>query len=178
MGVNHIAIVVKDIEATHRFYTEAMGFALAKVEVVPYGDGSARHLFYTTGPKRDQLMAFFDLSCAPGTSDIKTDISRDLGFRPGMNHLAFSADDEADLERRRERWLAFGKDVLEIDHGWIHSIYTEDPDGITVEFAVLTRELDARDAAEALELLRAKNPTRSGAAKKVQLHKAPVRAQA
>jgi catechol 2,3-dioxygenase-like lactoylglutathione lyase family enzyme len=177
MGVNHIAIVVKDIQATHRFYTEAMGFELLKTEVVPMGDGTARHLFYSTGPKRDQLMAFFDLSLVPGKENIKTDISRDLGLRAGMNHLAFSADDVTDLERRKERWLAFGKDVLEIDHGWIHSIYTEDPDGITVEFAYLTRELDAKDASEALELLHSKNPQRGEGAKKVQLHKAPVRAR-
>ena len=35
MGVNHIAVTVKDIEATHRFYTEAMGFDLVKVEINP-----------------------------------------------------------------------------------------------------------------------------------------------
>jgi catechol 2,3-dioxygenase-like lactoylglutathione lyase family enzyme len=158
MGVHHIAFVVKDVQATHRFYTEAMGFELLKIEVVPYGDGVARHLFYSTGPKRDQLMAFFDLSCVPNAGELKTDISRDLGLRPGTNHIAFSADDEADLARRRERWLAFGRDVLEIDHGRIHSVYTQDPDGITVEFAVLTRDLDANDAREALEIARIRSP--------------------
>ena len=34
MGVNHIAIAVKDIRATHRFYTEAMGFKWVKLEAV------------------------------------------------------------------------------------------------------------------------------------------------
>ena len=33
MGVSHIALAVKDIEETHRFYTEAMGFDLVKVEI-------------------------------------------------------------------------------------------------------------------------------------------------
>jgi catechol 2,3-dioxygenase-like lactoylglutathione lyase family enzyme len=178
MGIHHLAFVVKDVEATHRFYTEAMGFELLKVEVVPYGDGVARHLFYSTGPKRDQLMAFFDLSCVPNAGELKTDISRDLGYRSGINHLAFSAEDEADLAKRRDRWLAFGRDVLEIDHGWVHSIYTEDPDGIAVEFAVLTRALDEGDAREALELLRSKQPAPSGAPKRRQLHKASVPAVA
>jgi catechol 2,3-dioxygenase-like lactoylglutathione lyase family enzyme len=178
MGVHHLAFVVKDVEATHRFYTEAMGFSLVKVEVVPYGDGTARHLFYSTGSERDQLMAFFDLSCVPNARDLKTDISRDLGYRSGTNHIAFSADDEADLAKRRDRWLAYGRDVLEIDHGWVHSIYTEDPDGIAVEFAVLTRPFTEDDAREALALLRSKSPTRGGPPKHVQLHKAPVRATA
>jgi catechol-2,3-dioxygenase len=92
-----------------------------------------------------------------------------------MNHLAFSAEDEADLERRRDRWLSHGHDVLEIDHGWIHSIYTQDPDGIAVEFAVLTRDLDANDARDALEILRAERPVVSATAKRVEYHKAPVR---
>ena len=43
-----------------------------------------------------------------------------------------------------------GHDVLEIDHGWIHSIYTEDPDGNPVEFAVLTQPFTEADAAEAV----------------------------
>jgi catechol 2,3-dioxygenase-like lactoylglutathione lyase family enzyme len=178
MGVHHLAFVIKDVEATHRFYTEAMGFELLKVEVVPYGDGVARHLFYSTGPKRDQLMAFFDLSCVPNAGELKTDISRDLGYRAGINHLAFSAEDEADLIRRRDRWLAFGRDVLEIDHGWIHSIYTEDPDGIAVEFAVVTKEPTERDASEALELLRAERPAPSAPPVKVEWHRTGAKAAA
>jgi catechol 2,3-dioxygenase-like lactoylglutathione lyase family enzyme len=163
---------VKDIEATHRFYTEAMGFQLAKVEVVPKKGGVARHVFYKTGPERDQLIAFWDLSQIPDAGELKTDISRDLGYEPGTNHLAFTADDLEDLKCKRERWLEFGHDVLEIDHGWVHSIYTQDPDGIAVEFAVLTRDLGREDAEEALELLRAESPERSAPPKQISRHKA------
>ena len=46
MGFHHLALAIKDIEKTHRFYTEAMGFTLAKVEVVPKDGGFARHVFY------------------------------------------------------------------------------------------------------------------------------------
>ncbi len=38
MGFSHIAIAVKDMQATHRFYTEAMGFELVKLD-----DESSRH---------------------------------------------------------------------------------------------------------------------------------------
>jgi catechol 2,3-dioxygenase-like lactoylglutathione lyase family enzyme len=172
MGFHHLAIAVKDIEKTHRFYTEAMGFTLAKVEVVPKNGGAARHVFYSTGPKRDQLIAFWDYSNAPLESPLKTDISRDLGFEPGVNHIAFSADDLEDLKARRERWLAAGHDVTEIDHGWVHSIYTLDPDGIVVEFAVLTRDFTESDAEEALALLRAKSPVPSASIKQMSRHKA------
>ena len=42
MPVHHLAIVTTDLEASHRFYTEAMGFTLAKVEV---GLGTGKKLF-------------------------------------------------------------------------------------------------------------------------------------
>ena len=172
MGMHHLAIAVKDIEKTHRFYTEAMGFELVKVEVVPKPGGFVRHVFYSTGSERDQLIAFWDYGNVALEKPIKTDISRDLGFDPGVNHIAFSADDLEDLKRRRERWLGAGHDVTEIDHGWVHSIYTQDPDGIAVEFAVLTRDLGREDAEEALELLRAENPERSAPPKQMSRHKA------
>ena len=69
MGVSHIALAVRDIEATHRFYSEAMGFSLVKVEVVPQNGGFARHAFYSTGSATDQLIAFWDLSNVPGAED-------------------------------------------------------------------------------------------------------------
>jgi catechol 2,3-dioxygenase-like lactoylglutathione lyase family enzyme len=175
LGFHHLALAVRDIEATHRFYTEAMGFTLAKVEVVPKNGGVARHVFYSTGPARDQLIAFWDYGNVPLEKPLRTDISRDLGFDLGTNHIAFSADDLEDLKRRRERWLAHGHDVLEIDHGWVHSIYTQDPDGIVVEFAVLTRDFTAEDSEEALELLRAKAPQPSAAPKQISRHKARPR---
>ena len=175
MGVSHIALVVRDMEATHRFYTEAMGFELVKVEINPQKGGFARHACYSTGSDRDQMIAFWDLSGVPGSEDLRTDICRDLGLDPMTNHLAFQADDLADIERRKQRWLDYGCDVLEIDHGWIHSIYTEDPDRIAVEFAVLTRSLTQEDARQALELLRAESPPLSGTKPRVTLHKAQPR---
>ena len=172
MGVHHIAIAVKDMEATHRFYTEAMGFQLVKAEVVPQRGGTARHAFYSTGSSDDQMIAFWDLSNVPMDREWKTDICRDLGLDPLTNHLAFSADDLDDLARRRDRWLAFGRDVLEIDHNWVTSIYTEDPDGIAVEFAVLTQAFTQADADEALQLLRAEKPTLSAPPKTIKTYKA------
>jgi catechol 2,3-dioxygenase-like lactoylglutathione lyase family enzyme len=161
MGVSHIAIAVKDIQATHRFYTEAMGFELVKTEIVPKEGGFARHVFYSTGSDSDQLMAFWDLSNDPNAGEFSTDICRDLGLDVLTNHLAFTADDLDDLERRKQRWIELGLTVLEIDHGWIASVYTEDPDGIAVEFAVVTAPFTSAGADEALELLMADQPPMS-----------------
>lgn len=172
MGVSHIALAVKDIEATHRFYTEAMGFDLVKVEVVPQNGGFARHVFYGTGPARDQLIAFWDLAHVPGSENPKTDICRDLGLGPATNHIAFTVESLAEIEERKQHWRRLGKDVVEIDHGWIHSIYTEDPDGIVVEFAVLTRDFTEDDRTQALALLRAESPPPSSEEPKISVHPA------
>ena len=174
MGVSHIALVVKDITATHRFYTESMGFDLVKTEIVPKeGGGFLRHVFYSTGTSDDQLIAFWDLSNVPDIGEPKTDICRDLGLDVLTNHIAFTADDLEDLEAKKKRWLDHGHHVLEIDHGWISSIYTEDPDGIAVEFATMTRAFTDADATEALELLHAEDPPPSGEEPKISFHEPP-----
>ena len=63
MAFHHIAIATRDLEATHRFYTEAMGFQLVRVEAMPAGmpdsPGWARHLFYDTG--NGEMFAIWDL---------------------------------------------------------------------------------------------------------------------
>jgi catechol 2,3-dioxygenase-like lactoylglutathione lyase family enzyme len=61
MAFHHLALATRDLEATHAFYTEVMGFTLVKTVVAPteHDGGWARHVFYDTGG--DGLMAFWDL---------------------------------------------------------------------------------------------------------------------
>ena len=77
------------------------------------------------------------------------------------NHLAFQADSLDDLDTKRDRLKNAGLNVVEIDHGWIQSIYAEDPDGNVVEFAIVTEGFTDADAAEALDLLTADDPPMS-----------------
>ena len=151
MGVHHMAFATRDAEATHRFYTEAMGFRLVKVEPVktPSG-GRAKHLFYDTGG--GGMIAFWDLQ-DESLGDWSAAISTGLGLPEWANHLAWRADGLDDLARRRERWLAAGLEVLEIDHAWCVSIYTRDPNGILVEWCTTTRPFTAEDERRARELL-------------------------
>ncbi len=170
MGVSHIALAVKDMAVTHAFYTNVMGFDLVKVEIAPKEDGFRRHAFYSTGSADDQLIAFWDLGGDPSATDFKTDICRDLGLDWGTNHIAFQASGPDDMEDKKQRWIDNGLTVVEIDHGWIHSIYTDDPDGITVEFAYMTRSFTEDDATEALELLFADAPPPSKEVPDISFH--------
>jgi catechol 2,3-dioxygenase-like lactoylglutathione lyase family enzyme len=159
MGFHHVAFASKDTEATHRFYTEAMGFSLEKVVVGASPEGGwAKHFFYDTGD--GELIAFWEIHDADNAkrADVKTAISDDMGLAHHYNHLAFDSASLEDLAVRRDRWRANGYDVVEIDHEFCTSIYTDDPNGIMVEFCCTTRPFDDDDRAEAAQRLTEATP--------------------
>ncbi len=157
MGFHHVAFASRDMEATHRFYTEACGFELAKAVAAPTDGpgGWAKHLFYDTGG--NGLIAFWEIH-DERMAGKDTAISTGLGFEVWVNHLAFAADSVEDLEARRDRWLACGHDALQIDHGFCVSTYTMDPNGILVEWCVDTAPYTDADKAHALAVLRSSEP--------------------
>ncbi len=132
--------------------------------------GWAKHLFYETGG--GELIAFWDMHDESLPADYQTGIATGLGLPLWSNHIAFHASDLDDIKRRRDRWLAHGHDVAEINHGWCVSIYTTDPNGILVEFCTMTRVLDENDREEALRLLADPNPPLEAGAESVTFHKA------
>jgi catechol 2,3-dioxygenase-like lactoylglutathione lyase family enzyme len=157
MAYHHVALATRDLAATHRFYTEAMGFELVKAVVAPTDGpgGWAKHVFYDTGG--NGLIAFWDLH-DDRYSSFDPRISEGLGLPTWVNHLAFDAADVAGLEARREHWLDMGIDVVEVDHGFCISIYATDPNGILVEWCTDTAPLTEEDRRAALAALEAATP--------------------
>jgi catechol 2,3-dioxygenase-like lactoylglutathione lyase family enzyme len=152
MPYHHLAIATRDMQATHRFYTEAMGFELVRVEKARTGPAAwAKHFFYDTG--NGEMMAFWELHDDALPQDFPTGISTGLGLPPWTNHIAFAAADEAELTGARERLLGAGHRVTEIDHHWCKSVYAMDPNGILVEFCTTTREFGPDDKSRALAAL-------------------------
>jgi len=153
MGFHHVAIATRDLDATHRFYTEAMGFELVKTNVAPTGNpggGWAKHLFYDTGD--GTLIAFWELHDDTLPDAFDTAISTGLGLPEWVNHLAFDAPSLDDLGAAARRWQEAGITVIELDHGWCTSIYATDPNGVLVEFCCTTVAFTEADAAEAERL--------------------------
>jgi catechol 2,3-dioxygenase-like lactoylglutathione lyase family enzyme len=153
MPFHHVALATRDLDATRRFYTEAMGFPLVKVEAAATLEqtGWARHVFFDTGG--GQLFAVWDLH-DDTIPDFDPAISRGLGLPTWVNHIAFSAASLDDLAARRQRL-----DVIEIDHGWCMSIYANDPGGTLVEFCCTTRAFTQADVDEAQALVEAEQPS-------------------
>jgi catechol 2,3-dioxygenase-like lactoylglutathione lyase family enzyme len=159
MGFHHVALATRDLAATHRFYTEAMGFELVKVVTAPTDSpgGWAKHLFYKTGDS-DGLIAFWDLHDDSVPDTWSPAISTGLGLPLFANHIAFDATDLDDIATRRQRLLDAGETVTEIDHGWCTSIYALDPNGILVEFCTTTVPFTDADRAHALAMLTDPSP--------------------
>ena len=77
MGYHHVALATAKLEATHRFYTEAMGFELVKTVVGPTPEGGwAKHVFYRNpepGPTFEGL-ARERQAALKGTVSSRTDV--------------------------------------------------------------------------------------------------------
>jgi catechol 2,3-dioxygenase-like lactoylglutathione lyase family enzyme len=161
MAFHHVAVATRDLDSSHRFYTDAAGFDLAHVEVIATPSGGwARHVFYDTGD--EQLLALFDLHDET-IAGYRTDVSTGLGLPVWVNHIAFAASGLDDLERRKQRLLEHGHDCMVIDHGTAVSLYTTDPNGILVEFCATVRSIvTAENRRRAIELLTAAHPPVDG----------------
>lgn len=159
MSLHHVALATKDLPATNVFYTQHTGFTLDRVEALPTpsGQGWAKHAFYNTGD--GSFIAFWELHDPTIANTWSPAISEGLGLPVWVNHIAFGATDSQDLVNRRERWRSFGHHVAEVDHGWCHSIYTQDPNGIAVEFCLTVSEASQRDRDNAQITLSAEAPS-------------------
>jgi len=125
-----------------------------------------------------QLIAFIEPSGVPGVpAQYDPGINRGLGVPASFYHFAFEAGSPAALTEKRDELRAKGVEVTDIvDHGWARSIYFKDPNGLSLEYCCIVRNLTEDDATmqerftiprEALELnntLNAKMPAaQSGA---------------
>lgn len=155
--IHHLAITPRNFEVSHEFYTEVMGFELVKVVKRQAMGGPqagwTKHVFYSIGS--GGLFVLWDLHLADGDKgdDWDPSISVGVGLPWWVNHIAFSVKDYEELEDRKQRLLAHGCKVSEVDHEFIASIYTKDPDGNMVEFTMDKRPFNQQDIDEAKALL-------------------------
>lgn len=131
-GFHHVAYACRDIDATNHFYVDLMGMPLVHTEVKEMETGFFRHVFYDTGD--GTCLAFFDLHGVGEQPEWSTEISTGNGLPVWVNHVAFGADVQRQEEVRERMDLEGIKPLMEVDHGWCHSLYYLDPNGIMVEF--------------------------------------------
>ncbi|MAG33074.1 MAG: glyoxalase [Deltaproteobacteria bacterium] len=155
-GFHHVALACKDIDATHHFYEDLMGFPLVYTEIKRVGAGFFRHFFYDTGD--GSCLAFFDVHDVGEEPDWSTAVSTACGLPVWVNHVAFCADAEKQEEVRARMEIEGIPLHMEVDHEIFYSLYWVDPNGIMVELARDTRGIKA-DPERARSLLHATRPT-------------------
>lgn len=136
-GVNHLAMATGDIDATIKFWRDLLGMRL----VAGLGQPGYRHYFFEIS-ERD-MIAFFEW---PGVKPApEKEHGRPVSGPYLFDHVSFGVETEDDLWDLKDRLSAAGIWVSEvIDHGFIHSIYAFDPNGIPVEFSHAVEGTDVR----------------------------------
>ena len=127
-GLNHLAMVTGDMDNTIRFWRDLLGMRL----IVGIGKSGYRIYFFEIS--KEECIAFFEWS------DVNPIPEKDAGVAIKgsvvFDHVSFGVETEDDLWKIKDKLDAGGLWVSEvIDHGFIHSIYTFDPNGISVEFS-------------------------------------------
>jgi catechol 2,3-dioxygenase-like lactoylglutathione lyase family enzyme len=146
-GFSHIGLSTLDLDKTREFYEGVLGFKPVVADTIKIKEGGRiRHMFFDTG--RDQLIAFMEARGVPNVpTEYDAGINRGLGVPAGFYHFAFEAGSEAALAGKREELRAKGVDVTNVvDHGWSKSIYFKDPNGLSLEYCCVLRNLTKDDA--------------------------------
>lgn len=126
-GINHLALVTMDMDATVRFYHGVLGARL----VATIGTPQFRHYFFEFGPQN--TVAFFEYADSTVEKFAKPAGIPDPRAMQ-FDHLSFNLPDEDALLDLRERLKAAHCGVTDVvDHGFIRSIYFTDPNGIALE---------------------------------------------
>jgi catechol 2,3-dioxygenase-like lactoylglutathione lyase family enzyme len=147
-GFSHIGLSTLNLDKTREFYEDVLGFKPVVADTITVQEGGyLRHMFFDVG--RGQLIAFLEPN---GVPDVPTKydagINRGLGVPAGFYHFAFEAGSAAALAEKRDELRAKGVEVTDIaDHGWAKSIYFKDPNGLSLEYCCVVRNLTTEDAA-------------------------------
>ncbi len=136
-GINHLALVTCDMDMTVRYWRDLLGLRL----VAGLGNERFRHYFFALS--ETDMVAFFEW---PGVKPFpRKDHGVPFQGPLAFDHVSFGVDSEDDLWELKDKIEAAGFWVSEIiDHGFIHSIYTFDPNDIPIEFSVNVPEVDVR----------------------------------
>ena len=158
-GINHLALVCRDMEQTVHFYTNVLDMPLVKTVELP---GGGQHFFFDCGG--GSMLAFFWWEnappAAPGIASVEEFPAKSMTAVGSMNHVAFSVDEdqlEDYLARLQRAGVPTTPIVVNHDDSpmgasrenhpgvFVRSVYFTDPNGIMMEFAAFTRAMTPAD---------------------------------
>ena len=131
-SINHLALTVSDLVRSTEFYDRVLGFmGYARVEVPE----ATQQLMKTQLHAWASPNGSITLRPAKAESEGKAH-DRDA---PGLNHIAFNADNRADVERLHSLLQDIGARILDppADYPYFpgyFAVYFTDPDGFKFEY--------------------------------------------
>jgi len=126
-GINHIALATKDMDVTIRFWRDLLGMRM----VAGLGEPGNRQYFFEIA--ENCMISFFEWP------EVNPWPDRDPGTPVkgpfSLDHICIELRGEEDLWALKDRFNAADIWVTEVmDNGFIHSIFSTDPNNIQVEF--------------------------------------------
>jgi catechol 2,3-dioxygenase-like lactoylglutathione lyase family enzyme len=136
-GVNHLAMATGNMDETIRFWRDLLGMRL----VAGVGQPGYRHYFFQISDR--DMIAFFEW---PSVKPVpEKEHGRPVSGPFVFDHVSFGVETEDDLWEIKDKLDASDIWVSEvIDHGFIHSVYAFDPNGIPIEFSHSVEGIDIR----------------------------------
>lgn len=164
-GLNHLVINVRDMEESHRFWTEVVGLRqVGELHATPERPNPPKMRFYSGdhgGRMNHHDIALVEnpaLPAPPKDWDM-------FGMPCAINHIAITLPDREAWLRHLEYLQARGvKFNRRVEHGMTHSLYINDPNGYGVELLYeLPREVWEGDIDAALNFVVTRDTEGAGA---------------
>ena len=135
VGLNHLVLNVRNMDESHRFWTEIVGFKqVGQLHATPQRPNPPNMRFYS-GDHGDGAMSHHDLALIenPNLPAPPAEWSMN-GMMCAISHIAIALPNrEAWLQHLaylQEKGVKFNRRV---EHGMTHSLYINDPNGYGVE---------------------------------------------
>jgi len=146
IGVNHLVLNVRDIEESHRFYTEMLGYEQVGALSGPMAETITMRFYSSRGKHHDIALVQQDVPDAPPEDWSPS------GSAGRLNHIAIAYPDRASFLHQLQHLRACGVEFrMRGNHGMTHSAYITDPDGNGIEVLYeLPREVWQGDVNAAL----------------------------
>ena len=155
-GLNHLVLNVRDIEESHRFWTEILGFKqVGEIHKTEKRPDPPKMRFYSADHDGKDNHHDIALVENPDLPEPPAEWTM-FGMPTAVNHIAIALPDRESWLRQlaflQSRGVKFDRRV---DHGMTHSLYIHDPNGYGVELLYeLPREVWEGDIDAALNWVR------------------------
>jgi catechol-2,3-dioxygenase len=134
-GINHMVLNVRNLEVSHRFWTEIIGFrCVAELKPIPGRQRPKMRFYSGLDAKGDVTHHDLALAEVPESNGGAPEQWSLMSGKTGLNHVAIAWPDRESWLRQLAFLQSKGVPFLRrVNHGMTHSVYIADPDGHGIE---------------------------------------------